>query len=103
MRECLAQDKRFTLTSLHGVAVNIQAFGNSRAMAVAMEMWQNCMVEMQKMNAENLAKVVKQQNDALTELSAALAVPPRLRTHEALAFPSCSKETRASTRSGRRS
>ena len=37
-------------------------------MAVTTEMWQHCMVEVHKMNAENLAQVMKQQNDALTEL-----------------------------------
>ena len=49
-------------------AVNIQAFGNSWAMAVTMEMWQHCLVEMHKMNAENIATVMKQQNDALPKL-----------------------------------
>ena len=47
---------------------SFQVSVGDQAMAVTMEMWQHCMVEMNKMNAENLAKVMKQQNDALTEL-----------------------------------
>ena len=42
--------------------------GFGKSMAGATDMRQHWMVEMQKMNADNLAKVMKRKNDALTEL-----------------------------------
>ena len=52
----------------HHTTPHHTAFGYSLAIAVTMKMRQHCLVEMHMMNAENLAHVMKQQNDALTEL-----------------------------------
>ena len=54
------------------------------------------------MNAENLAKVMKQETDALKEMVGSSRGTSALRDIP-LAVPSCSNEKRASTRSGRRS